>query len=334
MGIDTEDELSSEGVSVVTVHSQQGDYHAYIQGSFIVRKSNCVIVTVHDIGTSHQSLLSFCSLPCIKEVAQRSLIVHVCLPGQEPQADELDGQYPSMQDLSVGVESLLNLLQLSQVIMMGVGAGANICLRLALAHPDKVLGIIAVQPVISAPGMLEQVKGRAVGADLKSSYGRNSDQFLVQHNFGNFENPSDELLSLINKYKDNLHSNINARNLQFFVDSFMKRNDLCEEFKKNLNCDILILVGENSEYVNQAVKLNQVLSTKASDKVSFLKWKNVGNVLLECPDNVSQAILLFCQGVGMVPAVLGQGGRRRCVTRGLSMSEADVPNISRLSLSE
>ena len=140
------------------------------------------------------------------------------------------------------------------------------------------------------------------------------------------------------------------------------------------SCDILILVGENSEYVNQAVKLNQVLSTKASDKdlftimkillsdifpfklqasraiwhfiklsfilwtflvkVSFLKWKNIGNVLLECPDNVSQAILLFCQGVGMVPAVLGQGGRRRCGTRGLSMSEADVPNISRLSLSE
>ena len=76
------------------------------------------------------------------------------------------------QELSVGVVSLLNLLQLSQVIMMGVGAGANICLRLALAHPDKVLGIIAVQPVISAPGMLEQVKGRAVGADLKSGYGK------------------------------------------------------------------------------------------------------------------------------------------------------------------
>ena len=70
---------------------------AHHQGSFIVRKSNCVIVTVHDIGTSHQSLLSFCSLPCIKAVSQRSLIVHVCLPGQEPQAEELDGQYPSMQ---------------------------------------------------------------------------------------------------------------------------------------------------------------------------------------------------------------------------------------------
>ena len=39
------------------------------------------------------------------------------------------------------------------------------------------------------------------------------------------------------------------------------------------SCDILILVGENSEYVNQAVKLNQVLSTKASDKDLFTMMK-------------------------------------------------------------
>ena len=64
----------------------------------------------------------------------------------------------------------------------------------------------------------------------------------------------------------------------------MKRNDLSEQIKKKLkynylkltamkaiknyfSCDILILVGENSEYVSQSIKLNQVLSTKASDKV-------------------------------------------------------------------
>ena len=39
------------------------------------------------------------------------------------------------------------------------------------------------------------------------------------------------------------------------------------------SCDILILVGENSEYVNQAIKLNQVLSTKASDKDLFTIMK-------------------------------------------------------------
>jgi len=229
-----ENEISNEGVSVVTVHSQLGDYHAYIQGSFIVRKSNCVLVTVHDVGTSHQSLLSFCSLGCIRHVAQRSLIVHVCLPGQQPGAEDLEGEYPSMQELSEGVVSVLDLLQLTQVILLGVGAGANICLRASLSHPDKVLGLIAVQPVVSAPGMVEQVRGRSVGADLRANYGKTSDQFLVQHNFGSLEHPSDKLLNLVNKYKDDLHTYINPRNLHLYVDSFMKRNDLSEHIKKKL----------------------------------------------------------------------------------------------------
>ena len=66
--------------------------------------------------------------------------------------------------------------------------------------------------------------------------------------------------------------------------------------------------------------------------VSFMKFSDVGNVLLEAPEKAAEALLLFCQGVGMVPNVLGP--RRRTVSRGVSMSEADIPNISRLSLSE
>ena len=65
----------------------------------------------------------------------------------------------------------------------------------------------------------------------------------------------------------------------------------------------------------------------------YLQVSGVGHVLLEAPEKTAEAILLFCQGLGMVPAVLG-GGSRRGVSRGVSMSEADVPNISRLSLSE
>ena len=123
--------------------------------------------------------------------------------------------------------SILDLLQLSQVILLGVGAGSNICFRVSLSHPDKVLGLIAVQPVVSAPGMVEQVRGRAVGSDLKANHGnnyinpsifllnptsgKNSDQFLVQHNFGSLEHPSDQLLNLVNKYKDDLHTHINPR---------------------------------------------------------------------------------------------------------------------------
>ena len=44
----------------------------------------------------------------------------------------------------------------------------------------------------------------------------------------------------------------------------------CINNQKYFSCDILILVGDNSEYVTHSVKLNQVLSTKASDKVFFI----------------------------------------------------------------
>ena len=78
--------------------------------------------------------------------------------------------------------------------------------------------------------------------------------------------------------------------------------------------------------------IHQALIGRKSFKANYIKVSGVGHVLLEAPEKASEAILLFCQGLGMVPAVLG-GGRRRGVSR-VSMSEADIPNISRLSLSE
>ena len=59
----------------------------------------------------------------------------------------------------------------------------------------------------------------------------------------------------------------------------------------------------------------------------------MGHVLLEAPDKASEAMLLFLQCLGLVPAVMARA-RRRGVSGAVSMSEADIPNISRLSLSE
>ena len=60
-----------------------------------------------------------------------------------------------------------------------------------------------------------------------------------------------------------------------------------------------------------------------------MKFNGVGNVLLEAPEKAAEALLLFCQGLGFAPNVLGP--RKKGISRGLSMIEADKPNISRLS---
>ena len=69
----------------------------FMQGSFIVRKSNCVIVTIHDIGCSYQNLHKFCSHPSMTHVTERSCYVHICLPGQEPGAEAIETDYPGIQ---------------------------------------------------------------------------------------------------------------------------------------------------------------------------------------------------------------------------------------------
>ena len=43
------------------------------------------------------------------------------------------------QDLSTSVLAVMELLQLDQVVILRVGAGANIATRVALAAPNKVI---------------------------------------------------------------------------------------------------------------------------------------------------------------------------------------------------
>ena len=109
-----EDNSSEDGLKVVTVQTEAGKLHVYIQvrihihmslmslnilslqGSYVVRRSSCVILTIHDLVTNHRSLARFCSLACMRPVAERSLVVHICVPGQETGAEDTD-TLPSLQ---------------------------------------------------------------------------------------------------------------------------------------------------------------------------------------------------------------------------------------------
>ena len=89
--------------------------------------------------------------------------------------------------------------------------------------------------------------------------------------------------------------------------------------KLRFNCDVLTLAGEFSPNVKH--------KPSSAKSASFVKFTDVGNVLLEAPERAAKAILLFCQGLGLAPNVL----RRTGTSRGLSILETDKPNISRLS---
>ena len=47
-----------------------------------------MILTLHDLGTNHRSVARFCSLASMRLVTERSLVIHVCIPGQETRASD------------------------------------------------------------------------------------------------------------------------------------------------------------------------------------------------------------------------------------------------------
>ena len=203
-------------------------------------------------------------------------------------------------------------------------------------------------------GMMDTVRLRSVVGDLRSGHSRDSDHFILQHSLGHLgDQPSQQTLSLVNTFRSELHDDINPRNLQLYLESFMMRGDLTDKIRKlrwlyictyirpavciclfsQLRCDILILIGLHSDHVKHSDNIHQALIGRKSFKANYIKVSGVGHALLEAPEKASEAMLLFLQGLGLVPAVMA-GARRRGVSRAVSMSEADVPNISRLSLSE
>ena len=60
----------------------------------------------------------------MSEIAQRSIFIHIDLPGQENDASLYDGNYPSIQELGENlVPRVLDDLKIPLVVGIGEGAG-------------------------------------------------------------------------------------------------------------------------------------------------------------------------------------------------------------------
>ena len=176
--------------------------------------SQCALVTLHDLGSSHLSMSELFSLPCLSQLTSRSLLVHLSLPGQQPAAPDQEQTFPSLQEITQSVIHILNVLNLTEVVLFGVGLGANLAVRVGLAQPRLVLGVVVVQPVVGRSGLLQTARGRAVVGELRTGHGKQTDNFLLQHAFGNFTQGgllSEEQVRLLTSFRDKLHSTINPR---------------------------------------------------------------------------------------------------------------------------
>lgn len=319
----------------------------YIQGDMSKADTRAVFLTVHDMGCNHSSWVEFVNHPVMRETKDRSIFIHIDIPGQEDNAEDLpnDYQFPTMQNIAEDLIGVVDQLKVKLVIGLGEGAGANILARFGMAHPDRCMGLVLIHCTSTTAGVMEHFKDKIISWKL-SNVGMHptAEQYLIFHKFGHQLDTAENKERLIKEYQDRLQSKINPKNLRRYVEAYLKRSDLSSKLESKLVVETLLVTGAKASHVNTVQTMHQNCNKQ---KASLLKIDDVGDVLQECPEKFAQSLQLFCKGLGVLTSLPLSGiDRQRTFSgsstddesrprrqRTMSMEEYDTPNLRRFSFS-
>uniref|UniRef100_A0A673K8A9 Protein NDRG1-like n=1 Tax=Sinocyclocheilus rhinocerous TaxID=307959 RepID=A0A673K8A9_9TELE len=180
-----------------------------------------VILTYHDIGLNHKSCFdTLFSHDDMQEIMQHFAVCHVDAPGQQEGANTFSTgyEYPSMDQLSETLPSILKHFGLKSVIGMAVGAGAYILAKFALDYPAMVEGLVLININPCAEGWMDWA------AHKISGWTHAMPDMIISHLFGKEEIQQNH--DLIGRYRHHIVNDMNQFNLQLFVKSYNSRRDL------------------------------------------------------------------------------------------------------------
>lgn len=277
-------------------------------------KKKDVMLTFHDIGMNHKTCFEkFLNHEDIKCIHDRFVIYHIDAPGQDTGAENLsnDYQYPSMKDLSDKVGNVIDHFALTDIVCFGAGAGANILCRLALSSKwkDKILGLVVVEPCTATASFKEWGEAKMKSWQLNAKgFTDSTTKYLRYHHFERKTGkPQQELM---NNFVEDMKKNINPHNLAAFLKSYMERIDIIKEAKTAIKnktisttAHILVVTGEHSVHKELSEDFFHELSVFERAKYSILKPDCGASVLEEKPEKMAEGLLLFIQGLGLVPTL-------------------------------
>ncbi|XP_049533369.1 protein NDRG3 isoform X4 [Anopheles darlingi] len=287
------------------VPTDKGDILVAVQGD----TTKPAIVTYHDLGLNYaSSFAGFFNFPTMRALLDNFCVYHVNAPGQEEGAPTFpeDYVYPTFDELGAQLLFVMTHFNLKSIIGLGVGAGANILARFALANPDKVGALCLINCSSTAAGWIEwgyqllntrnlRTKGMTQGVL----------DYLMWHHFG--RNPEERNLDLVQLYKSNFERSINPVNLAMLIDAYIKRTDLNiartpsgspQTAAPSLKMPVLNITGALSPHIDDTVTFNGRL---IPEKTNWMKISDCGLVLEEQPGKLAEAFRLFLQGEGYAP---------------------------------
>ncbi|XP_061517523.1 protein NDRG3 isoform X13 [Anopheles gambiae] len=295
------------------VPTDKGDILVAVQGD----TTKPAIVTYHDLGLNYaSSFAGFFNFPTMRSLLDNFCVYHVNAPGQEDGAPTFpeDYVYPTFDELASQMLFVMTHFNLKSIIGFGVGAGANILARFALANPDKVGALCLINCSSTAAGWIEwgyqllntrnlRTKGMTQGVL----------DYLMWHHFG--RNPEERNLDLVQLYKSNFERSINPVNLAMLIDAYIKRTDLNiartpsgspQTSAPSLKMPVLNITGALSPHIDDTVTFNGRL---IPEKTNWMKISDCGLVLEEQPGKLAEAFRLFLQGEGYAVGALQKLGK-------------------------
>ncbi|KAL3072385.1 hypothetical protein niasHT_034069 [Heterodera trifolii] len=296
------------GLYTASVERRKCNLLVLVQGNLDNLEGKMVILTVHDVGKNHLSFVDFVNSPSMAPLRHRSLFLHICVPGQEPEAPIFAGSsFPSMDQLGHAMAQVLRHFKISHCFAMGEGAGADICCRFALDFPSMVRGLVLIHCTSTTHGIVEHIKEIFAGLRLEDGEMTHSAwNYLLTHRFGNHN-----LDQTQKHYVDLLKSVMNQRNLSRYLYSFGHRSDFTDRLKENLaNVDVLLVSGAKAPHNENMMHM---FKNMANDRTGLLMAEDCVDVLSEAPDNISSAIILLGQRHGLlndltIPIIKKAGG--------------------------
>ncbi|VDM93062.1 unnamed protein product [Onchocerca ochengi] len=272
-----------------------GFIHVYVQGNLDDRNGKTMIMTVHDVGTNYKSFVHFCNHLSMADVKAKSIFLHVCIPGQEDNAPDFVGDFPTLDQLGEDLVCVLDKLDVKTCIAFGEGAGANIICRFALINMRLESGVMS----------------------------QGAWDYLAMHKFGSTEKREKQA------YIEELKSSLNPKNLSKYLYSFSKRSDISSLIGTKLdNMDALLVTGARASHLHTVYTTHKSMNKR---KTTLLVVDNVSDVMAEAPEKLARSLILLCKGCGVLSGVAIPGMERQR-TLSSSMEEADRPR--RFSLSQ
>ena len=169
----------------------------------------------------------------------------------------------------------------------------SLIFRFAMNHPKRVAGVVLINcnPEKGESGLLDMFKGARKGSS-----------------------------------GDWLDKGINVKNIAKYTDSYRRREEIVSILGTKMTTETLLMTGSKNKEVKGSEEIHRLMKTGLS---TIIKLEDVDNVLDEAEAKVVDAVILFCQGVGMMPTVQRKMSRQLSIpTKETIQEEDDNPKLN------